>query len=84
VVGPTGFSLTANVSAGLCTTAGGPQLVCTFDFGPGGPFALDVGSTPVSRRFIHGFSGVSAPEPGTLSLLGAGLLALVVARRRRA
>jgi hypothetical protein len=83
VVGATDFLLTANLSAGQCTESGA-VVACTFDFGPGGPFALDVGAAPVSRRFIQGFNVVSAPEPGTLSLLGAGLLSLAIAKQRRA
>jgi hypothetical protein len=82
VVGPTTFDLGVRVGSGQCTTAGGP-LVCHFDFGPGGPFALDVGTTPSTRRFQHTFNVISAPEPGTMTLMAGGLIALASARRRR-
>ena len=82
VVASSAFSSGANVSSGQCTELGG-VLNCDFNFGHG-QFQLGIGAAPQNRRFQHALNVVSAPEPGTLVLVGGGLLGLLLVRRSAA
>jgi hypothetical protein len=83
VAGPTGFTSNAKPSGQCTVTGGGSILNCDLSLGPGGPFQVGVGVAPLNRRILKEFKVISAPEPGTLALLGASLIAMAIAGRRR-
>jgi hypothetical protein len=85
VVGATALDTLASVASGICNDT--DLLVCSFNFGPGNTQnSLAIGSPAVNRRFLHGFTVdpvIVVPEPSTLLLVGAGLLALRWRSRRK-
>jgi hypothetical protein len=77
------FVANARLSSGSCTLTASNYLTCGFIFGPGGPFALDVGSdaSPLSRRVVHSLNVAAVPEPGTALLIVLGIAGIAVRGR---
>jgi hypothetical protein len=72
------YTLTGNVSGTLWNgaNANGAVVQFTFDVPKGQPFSKSV-------RLNYGSTVVTVPEPGTLGLLGTGLVGLAASLRRK-
>lgn len=88
VNGPDAFAVNARVSAGSCLLTASNHLTCGFTMGPGGtptPFQINVGpdATPVLRRVIQTLNVEAVPEPGTVLLVGLGVVGIALRGRPR-
>ena len=77
---PGGFAALAARVNGSCHVSGG-GLSCGLSFGQSS-FSFEVGSPAEPRFFQHTANVVAVPEPTTLALMGAALLAFAAAGRR--
>ena len=83
-VDPLGCNLLAEASTYLTTGSATVEFGNTFSFATNGPvFDLPAGVTVNGGGIVNNIFGSPVPLPGTLPLLGSGLLGLAAFRLRR-
>ena len=82
-----GWTVTGNASDGFVIKTTGVYSTANASDGPTSGtmnFSIQPPTDPTTGRYNFSASGTTVPEPGSMALLGSGLLGLgMVARRRR-